>query len=890
MKKKSSKKHLNKKLSKLRSMISAAHVLIAVVAIIECLILVSFTTFSWIETASSLIIKTGHKHYEDTVDSRIPIANAYNYKFIVNSSTPSDTDVADLNNYFSYSGESETQNLYRFTRASSVDGKTFYFPKTVAASGSYASSYRKGDIIDSNANFTHFDFTVSNKGAASSHKLKFYFADANVFSVTNGEGSNLSATQLKDIKRAMRISFQSGSGTPKIYCMGQSDADESATSTDHSYTMTGVNTTSGGTANYTAYKIRSYNNQKLFTLGKNADQNISVRIWLDERGTGINNLTGSQLAGANININLKLTYEENDYDYLYFDDYTFSSGKLNKNNIGGHLTADQSETDYYRMYFAYSTNGTSYTYYPMTIDNSGPNVDANCWVTCTADGTPASTVPDTTANPYIGNLTTAGNACLTYSYFAWGPYTRANVGSTTNPGAPVYKWKLNGVEASSAGELRYNGYSAPCDAGDSTNCSDAFGGWAYTTDHPALVYFRDMATCNVGNSAFNAGSNYKYITTAVNAGSDTSTGNRSDVMYINLSSATDKNKTAFMYYDKAADNGNGLFKSYVPCEWLTTGNYLKFYYCPNGVYNASSSGIVWNNQTIYDGSNHTVNKVATTSTGNYIYTGLGYYENATVTNTSNRHGTGTWLQIESEPVYFTTELIDGVSTGAQRYQIGVKFDGISNPQYYTLIPDATHTRFYAYLPKAGTNASPQSEYTTQDSIRFRRFAAYNTSSSSADAIWYTKSPKGSRTYYPVSIGTSSGVYTRGYWNISVIVDGTYEHFFWVPETIVAGNTIPAHVLGTFQYNTTGHVGTPTYTDVTAYKLDEYRWYVPLDDLATIPASVYYRWIPYDPDGSYASSSTLNGDETVFNYSHYIPDGIYCVITEAADNTPSNAFD
>lgn len=859
--KKNSKSSKKQKNARIRSLISKAHVLIAVVAIIECLILISFTTYSWIETASSLIIKTGHKYYEDTVDTRIPIANAYNYKFVVNNSTPNMSDVADLNKYFSYSGESSTQNLYRFARASSANGKDFFFPSPTNPDAN--KKYRAGDIIDSNANYAHFDFVVSNTGAAKEHKLKFYFDEAAVFTVTN-DSANLNTTQLNNIKNAMRISFQTGSGTPKIYSQS-------------AMTYNAVNTTTGGTASVTTTVISADENQKLFTVGKNSEQSISVRIWLEEKSAGISSLTSDQLSGVNININLKLRYKENDYDFIYFDDYTFSSGKLNKNNIGGHLTEDFAESDTYRMYFVYSENGTTKYYYPMTRDNSGSNADANCWVTCDSSGTASSTVPDLTAQPYITRLTASGQAALNNSYFAYGAYPKAQVNVTTAPSsAPLYTWKLNGANASASGELRYSGYSVTNTAAGSANAYGV-GGWSYNTPL-SMVYFRDLAT-SVTSSAYNNGTNFKYVTSAVNADSDTGSGNRSDVMYVNngLAQLTDALKvtqapsTATMYFDKSMDNGNGLFKSWVPTSWLTST--MRFSYCPDGYW--SNCCVTW----------YTTNPSKPASTTDYIYTALGCSENYEVSYYSGslhsgrndwiNVGTGTWREIESAPVYFTTELIDQDVTSAFRYQIGVMLDGASTYSYYHLIPDETNMKFYAYLPKAGTNASPADDY-AKGAIVFRSFASHNTAVSAKNGYWLTNQRKGSDTYHPVALDASDTTtdYTRGYWNISVIVDGTYEHFFW--DTRVESDPDDDGVLGSFSYNTTGHTGSPTYTDITPNKIDEYRWYVPLDDLTTIPEYIYYKWEPYTG--------------TVFTYSQKLSDGIYCVITEAGDTTPTNAFD
>ena len=54
MKKTSNKR--KKRMRTSRRMLTTANILIAVVAVIECILLVSFATYSWIESTSSLII------------------------------------------------------------------------------------------------------------------------------------------------------------------------------------------------------------------------------------------------------------------------------------------------------------------------------------------------------------------------------------------------------------------------------------------------------------------------------------------------------------------------------------------------------------------------------------------------------------------------------------------------------------------------------------------------------------------------------------------------------------------------------------------------------------------------------------------------------------------
>ena len=78
------RKRNSKKIADRRSLPSV-HFLIAAIAIIECLILLSFTTYSWIESNSSLVIMNGPQTTTvDDTDSdnyvNIDIADTLNYE------------------------------------------------------------------------------------------------------------------------------------------------------------------------------------------------------------------------------------------------------------------------------------------------------------------------------------------------------------------------------------------------------------------------------------------------------------------------------------------------------------------------------------------------------------------------------------------------------------------------------------------------------------------------------------------------------------------------------------------------------------------------------------------------------------------------------------------
>ena len=828
---------------KARFMFSSAHVIIAIVAIIECLILISFTTYSWIETASSLIIWNGKQSIVQTDPyTKMDIVDNLNYRFQVKGSTASTSNAADLNDFF------RSVKFYQFAKTSSANGKDFFFKRP-------SGSYRAGDTTDYNTSYIYFDFNVLNYGYSPLKKLKFYFADNDIFSVTGPD-----ATKCQTVTNAMRISFQTGNGSPKIYA-------ETATQT------TARSSTSGTTA-YTPTAIESNQNLKVFTVAKHNSNsegtNVSCRIWLESEAAGMSGITAADLAAMNININLRLTYAENETDFLYFDDYTYS---YKAENMGGHLTADDPESTY-RMYFVYNNS----TVYPMTQASSQTNPDALTWVTCDSTGNENATVPNTTANPYIDNLCTSGSTAVTNSYFAYGTCA---LNQSTVPTSPLYKWYLNS-ESNDDTEHRFNAYSVV-----KTKISAAAsvvkygaGGWNYNTPL-TQVYFRDRAT-GLTSGAYNDGSNFQYITDAVNI----SESNPNDVIYLNnitsniatdtTTMKTQASATAVLYYDPNADNRQGMFKGWVPTSWISSTN-KRFRYCPGGAYCSANEEIRWTPGAA----------TLATNSSDYIYTALGYdsmfmpsyYDG---TNASYATGSGTWNAVLSTPIYFSTELIDNYATSAHRYQIGVKIGSSSSFVYYHLAPvtDGAYQKFYAYLPDPNNgNTNGTSDYAAAK-ICFRNYDKYSTDTGTNAATlisyWLANARNAGSTFYPVKTGeTGTGTdYTRGYWHISVIVDGTYEHLFW--DTGDPLDTTDDGVLGHFYYNTSGHsdpFNASNYTEITPYQLDEYRWYVPLDSNPTA-TFIYYRWLPYD--------------DVDLKFNHNTANGIYCIVTEASDGTSGGA--
>ena len=170
-----------------RRMTTSVYILVAVVAIIECLLLVSFTTFSWIESNSSLIIQNGPESSQvnTNVTKKMDIASQLNSTINLNYSS---SDFADLNSFFS------KVKYFQFAKATSSDGKTMFFPcrnNTYSTAG----KYRKGDTVDYNTSYLYFDFILSNKGTGAENR-DVYFDEAegytDIFTVT---GDSLSTEQ-----------------------------------------------------------------------------------------------------------------------------------------------------------------------------------------------------------------------------------------------------------------------------------------------------------------------------------------------------------------------------------------------------------------------------------------------------------------------------------------------------------------------------------------------------------------------------------------------------------------------------------------------------------------------------------------------------------------------
>ena len=344
--------------------VSLTHLLIAVVALIECLLLVTFTTYSWIESSSSLVITSNN------IDMAIAKNLAYQVNLgnggLVNlSGSPIQNSVLVDHAYY--------RNVinFSFARSSSPDGKTFYFPYKEGNK----EKYRAGDTADYNTSYSYLDFELKNTGA---QKL-LYFDYSTLFNYDSGsatDGTGGTTDEQTIIKNAMRISVQ------------QVDVDSnSAEPAPVIFSNLGGNTTaingawdgtdSAPTATVSAEKISDYVTPTSNSItspvliserGVAADpdhgieeeaqiDHVSVRVWFEMKDSGLqtylSNLSTAEninafyqrLASSKISLTFSLAAQNVFVDDIFFDDYAFSV----LDDYRGHHVTD--ETSSYSLYF-----------------------------------------------------------------------------------------------------------------------------------------------------------------------------------------------------------------------------------------------------------------------------------------------------------------------------------------------------------------------------------------------------------------------------------------------------------------------------------------------------------------------------------------------------------
>lgn len=165
--------------------------LISLVALVEVAMILIVSTYSWVETISSIEITNSAGMVDDYTYTNALVGTGEGY-----SGQP-----IDLSKYFRASG-----NVH-MASASSKDGREFFFPQ-LAKTGSTKNNYRKGNINDKNTNYISFSFKVTAKGTAAN----FYFSQVPIFKIGDKVVSN------NEIRIALTVANENGSDSEtKIY-------------------------------------------------------------------------------------------------------------------------------------------------------------------------------------------------------------------------------------------------------------------------------------------------------------------------------------------------------------------------------------------------------------------------------------------------------------------------------------------------------------------------------------------------------------------------------------------------------------------------------------------------------------------------------------------------
>lgn len=227
--------------------------MLSVVALVEIIMIIAVSTFSWVETISSIKISNdGRPAAIDTytyTDAHVGVGSDYN-------------KAIDLSNYFRASGNAH------LSAASSADGINFFFPR-IASAGSSAKAYRKGTINDKNTNYISFAFKVTAKDS----NQKFFFNNVPQFMADDEP-----IADKNDIRLAITVADSNGSAeSTRIYSYEAGTEKVVADSNGDFVTDSTIR----------AFKNFTDNNsvdpdKMLFSIDKDETKIITVTLWLQD--------------------------------------------------------------------------------------------------------------------------------------------------------------------------------------------------------------------------------------------------------------------------------------------------------------------------------------------------------------------------------------------------------------------------------------------------------------------------------------------------------------------------------------------------------------------------------------------------------------------------------
>lgn len=226
-------------------------IVLSVVALIQIMLLITGTTFSWVETISSLALTGG-----GIIDNPV--------KTVANIGSGSGYDKAlDLDAYFKKAG-----NVHLST-CSSADGQNFYFP--IVGDNN---NYRQSTVNDRNVNYIGYNLKVVNK-ENKSKDFKF----GNIPSIKIGNEA------VTDNRVRIAITVD---GATKIFS-NKDDTENVVAATDGKLSETTVNA-------FDKYTNSDKNvTLPVFSIPANSSKEVKISLWLQE-STGSNNDNNGDVA------------------------------------------------------------------------------------------------------------------------------------------------------------------------------------------------------------------------------------------------------------------------------------------------------------------------------------------------------------------------------------------------------------------------------------------------------------------------------------------------------------------------------------------------------------------------------------------------------------------
>lgn len=514
---------------------SKTNLIISIIALIECIVLLGLSTYSWIESASSLRIANQE-------GKPLTIADAINYEYVAQTDS---YKTVDLGTYFSQTSH------FRFAQASSADGKNMYFARQ-------DDSYRVGDTTDYNTCYYNFDFKVNN---SDNSNVLYFFESQDIFtlkdsSITTTEGTEVAQEDIINFLGAFRIAITAGdieTTTPVVY------SKSGGTNTTAMSTSTATATQRAKAFSAHLYNMNDNetqkNTKKVFDCAAKTSKNINIKIWFECKDSEYLKLSDDvkkALLGAPININLNFSNSSSSYKSLTFNDYS--------------ATTSADDTSDNKLYF-YGNNRV----FPMTVYSTDENTDDEntdgedivegddtqaevtdndhiTWVTCDENGVPSSTIPD----DVLKLINSGSSSC----YFYYG--TESNYASAT------YKWYPSTVNYDNT-DYVYNALSA---TKTSANAYTGVGTW----ENVSKVLFCDKTTY-LGANPYNAEA-YKFLSV--------------DHLYADYNGLT----TAVKMLNTGEDD---LYYSYLP-DTDRANKSIKFYYTSDAYYNENAK-VTWTANT-----------------------------------------------------------------------------------------------------------------------------------------------------------------------------------------------------------------------------------------------------------------------------------------------------